>query len=370
MEEIIGMDKSDRDIQVRHGVSKEIADIFAKSGKLTQEEFDALRKNAKENVLDRFVAKIKRMEIDTPVKWTKILAEYVRNTNGKVSTLQDVIDHHSEFFKYYRESMETAEQLEFEIERAKKIFFAGGLNLNVVLEFDYQIYTEDHLHKKPTFYSYYNHKVVDLNGRRAFHIAIPATQSRLSDEEVEVVMKHEWGHIRQGHCTLKGQQFDTKYNNQGMDISINSGMTEEEKVLLFSAVRKMTNDPDAAPCMSLDGPTDKGGFNQATTIVPSAWRRAVGILKAYDTRFEDEDGGGGKRPPNKPPPKGPKPPPPKKPPEPQPPKVMQVGDYVYVKGTKNPQVFAQVVDIDEVTGKVIYEEFTNEEWENIKKAAG
>jgi len=345
------MDKKDKRVQKQMGITdKVIADIFAKSGNLTEEEFTILKQNAQDNVLGRYVDSLRAAEKKRPLRTAIYVAQYTKS-HPHITTVQNVIDYHTHYFNYYMDSMKNVEQINFEIERAKRLLFEGDLELSLKVEFDIQYYREKDLYKKPTFYSYFNYSTVDLNGNYSHHIAIPATQSRLTDDEVRIIMKHEWGHIRQGHCRIMGNdQFDSQYNNQAMDISINSGMTEEEKELLFVALRKMTDDPKACPCMDLISPRGEGGLGVDSYISPTAWVRAVNVIKAYYNKQKQESGEEEEEEEEEQPPIS---------------SDIAVGDYVYVAGTK-PEVYGEVIDID-ANGKATYKEFTDEEWEAIKE---
>lgn len=348
-----------------------LRDAFRKSTILTTEELAALRKNALDNVIGRYYDKLKNIQKVTPEIAEKIIDKYrKRHTNYNFNSIQDIIKYITDYFIYY-DVIKTQEELEREFERARKFVLFEGMDLPIVVEFDYQYFTDDAIFQKPTFYSYYNPKTVTSYGKGAYHIAFPSTQAYLTDEEVMVAMKHEFGHIFQGHCTIKPKDnFEVKTNNQAMDISINLGMTAYEQELLFSVARKIWNNPEACPCMSLAKPEGEGGFGIGVSVSPGDWRGTSGFIRAYykkKNKGEGEgeggegegegggqggstgggtgQGGGGTGGDQKPP-------------------EIKAGSIIWIPG-KN--VYGQVTVINKDTGELVYDEFTPEEWENVKE---
>ena len=180
-----------------------------------------------------------------------------------------------------------------------------------------------------------------------------------------VAMKHEFGHIFQGHCTIAPKDdFEKRYNNQAMDISINLGMTAEEQELLFSVARKIWKNPTACPCMSLAKATGEGGFGIPVAVSPQDWRGTNGFIRAYYEKKNKGDGGGGQG----------------KPQQgaggegegeggqgesQQIDEKINVGDFIWVPGS-SPKVYGRVTAINDTTGDIAYDEYTEEQWENIK----
>lgn len=340
---------------------------FTKSTVITTEEIELLRINARDNVLDRFAQKLKDIQAVDSIQAQAIVDNYRKNApqheQASINTIHDVINHVNDYFDYYH-AIKTQEELQVEFDRAKKHVFYEGIDLPIVVEFDYQYFTENSIFQKPTFYSYYNPETKTDFGKGAYHIAFPATQKYLTDDEVMVAMKHEFGHIFQGHCTIAPKdEFEKRYNNQSMDISINIGMTPEEQVLLFSVAHKIWKNPTACPCMSLAKPTGEGGFGIPVAVSPQDWRGTSGFIRAYYDKKQKENGQGeGQGTPqqgsgsqsggqggdsNKIDEK------------------INVGDFIWVPGS-NPKVYGRVTAINEANGEVAYDEYTEAEWENIK----
>ena len=350
---------------------------FSKSSIYTTDELDALRKNVMDNVIGRFAQKLKEIVQVDPSAAKEIVSEYKKrvpdNEKHQINSIQDVVNHVTDYFKYY-DAIKTQEELEFEFARAEKFVFYEGIDLPIVVEFDYQYFNSNAIFRKPTFYSYYNPDTKTDFGKGAYHIAFPSSQKYLTDDEVMVAMKHEFGHIFQGHCTVRPKdKFEEQYNNQSMDISINLGMTAEEQELLFSVARKIWKSATICPCMSLAKPEGKGGFNIPVAVSPQDWRGTSGFIRAYydkknkqngegegeggEGEPQDGEGGGsggsgestGKQQSSK----------------------IKVGDYIYVRGT-NPEIHGKVNRINETTGEIQYDEYTEDQWEiekaNIKAA--
>jgi hypothetical protein len=344
------MDKLQKDTSsslkdYKQGVNKKPIDIFKPGQIYSTEKLEALFVNARDNAIGKFRDVLKELPNVDPQLEEKIIYDGSNAFGIELKKSVDVIDLAYDFLNYYH-VIKTEEQLRYEFERARKVFH-DKIELPVIIEFDYQIYNFADIFKTPTFYSYANPSSITEYGKGAYHIAFPSTQALLTDDEVMVAMKHEWGHIYQGHCGHKFKQnekFEMNNANQAMDISINLGMTPEEKELLFSVVRKITNKPNACPCMDLPSPRGKGGFNIRLNTKPSDWKTPLKYIKAYYKPNEDEN---------------PPPPPPQD-------NKIEVGDYVSIDGT-SPKKRGKVIDIDETTGDYTIEEISQEEWERIKE---
>jgi hypothetical protein len=283
---------------------------------------------------------------------------------GTINTIQDYIDAVYDYFEYYH-AIKTEEQLAYEFERANRYVQYSGIDIPVVLEFDYQFYTKASIFQKPTFYSYANIDTVTKFGKGAYHIAFPSSQALLTDDEVMVAMKHEFGHIYQGHCTATlRDNFEKSYSNAAMDISINLGMTEAEQALLVTLAHKIWKNNQSYPCLSLAKPDGQGGYGIPQPVSPTDWRGTLGWIKAYHKKKDGGDGGGGTggggggggggTPGNEPP----------KQPEIQ---KVKVGDYIKVIGSE-PAIYGRVTSIDDVTGNIETKDYTIEEWDVIKKS--
>lgn len=330
---------------------------FKKSSALSTEELQLLSLNARDNIINRFEQKLLNIQQVDPNMIDQYVKMFSNITGTKMSSIKDIMDNIRDYFDYYN-AIKTKEELEIEFERANRIFNYSGVEIPIIIEFDFQYYGEGALFNKPTFYSYFDPEAMTIFGKGAHIIVFPSSQKHLTDDEVMVAMKHEYGHIVQGHCSIAPKdKFEEKYNNQAMDISINIGMTAAEQELLVSVARKIWKNPNAWPCMSLARPKTQGGFGISTIVTATDWRGTSGYIRAYyDKEFKGEgegqggsgsgsgSGGGGA-----PPPMGEK---------------IKVGDFVTFPGT-NPPVYGRVTAIDESNDKISYDEYSEAEWRNI-----
>jgi hypothetical protein len=151
-----------------------------------------------------------------------------------------------------------------------------------------------------------------------------------------------------------------------MDISINLGMTPEEQELLFSVARKIWKDPNASPCMSLAKPNKQGGFGIPVAVSATDWRGTSGFIRAYyEKKNKDGAGGGGKGKPQQGQGQGGGQGGGDSSDQPQIDEKLNVGDFYWVPGS-SPKVYGKVTAINETTGEIASEEYTAQEWENIK----
>lgn len=339
----------------------QLHDIFVRSSLMSTEELNLLYNNAKDNAIGKEAQFLRDVERVNPSRAKYLIDLANKRLGTSFSGVEDFIDYAYKQLEHYH-AIKTEEDLAREFERAKRFVFYDGIELPIVVEFDYQFYTKNSLFSKPTFYSYVNTQTVTKFGKGAYHIAFPSTQALLTDEEVSVAMKHEFGHIFMGHCTHKTtDKFVIAYRNQAMDISINLGMTEEEQALLVSLAQKIWNSPTAYPCLNLSNEKGKGGFGIEQMVSPADWKGTLGWIKiAYEEENGDGDngpgdpgsGGGGEGGGEG---------------ESQPiDKEIKVGDYVYVRDTE-PMVYGQVRDIDPVTGEIFVDEISQETWDNMIK---
>lgn len=343
----------------------DLTKFFKSSATISTDALNLLYLNGRDNVIARYAQNLKDIEIVAPDKAQKIITTAGKIFAGTTSSVQDVIDAIYDYFEYYH-AIKTEEQLAYEFERANRFIQYNGIDIPVVLEFDYQYYTSSSIFQKPTFYSYANVDTVTKFGKGAYHIAFPSSQALLTDDEVMVAMKHEFGHIYQGHCTATlRDNFEKSYSNAAMDISINLGMTETEQALLVTLAHKIWKNNQSYPCLSLAKPDGQGGYGIPQPVSPTDWRGTLGWIKAYHKKKEEQGGEGGGEPGE---------------PgsggggsggesQPQPPIDSKIkdGDYIYVDGT-DPKIYGQVTGIDETTGAISVKEYTEEEWENIKQS--
>lgn len=344
--------------------AEDLQKFFKSSSTVSTDTLNLYYLNGRDNIISRYAQNLRDIEIVDPSKANAIIKKAGKIFEGTISSVQDVIDAIYEYFDYYH-AIKTEEQLAYEFERANRFVQYQGIDIPIILEFDYQFYTSASIFQKPTFYSYANTKTITKFGKGAYHIAFPASQALLTDDEVMVAMKHEFGHIYQGHCTATlRDNFEKSYSNAAMDISINLGMTEAEQALLVTLAHKIWKNTSSYPCLSLAKEDGKGGYGIPQPVSPTDWRGTLGWIKAYHKKKDQEEGqggdgteggsggggGGGES-------------------QPQPPidNKIKVGDYVRVDGS-SPATYGKVTAIDETTGKISVTEYTPEEWENLKKS--
>jgi len=358
------------DVELAAIRAKSAADLdkfFKTSTTVSTDTLNLYYLNGRDNVISRYAQNLRDIGTVDPAKAQKIIKKAGKIFEGTISSIQDVIDAIYDYFNYYH-AIKTEEQLAYEFERANRYVQYSGIDIPVVLEFDYQFYSSKSIFQKPTFYSYANKDTITKFGKGAYHIAFPSSQALLTDDEVMVAMKHEFGHIYQGHCTaVIKDTFDQQNSNAAMDISINLGMTEAEQGLLVTLAHKIWKNNNSFPCLSLAKPDGQGGYGIPQPVSPTDWRGTLGWIKSYYVNKKDEDeedgggepgepgggggGGGGES---------------KTPPTP-PDKKIKDGDYIYVKGT-DPKIYGQVTAIDATTGAISVKEYTPEEWENLKNS--
>jgi hypothetical protein len=350
-----GKSQADKLKELSVKTNEQLTNIFKKSTVCSTEELQLLYINARDNAIGRYAQDLKNIERVNPAEAQKYVNEAKGVYGANINTIQEVIDATYAYLDYYH-AIKTEEQLRYEFERANRFVQYKGIELPIILEFDYQFYTFESFFQKPTFYSYFNRETVTKFGKGAYHIAFPSSQAHLTDEEVMVAMKHEFGHIFQGHCTYNTtDKFEKMYCNQAMDISINLGMTKEEQALLITLAQKIWNKADAYPCFNLMNPKGQGGFGIEQLVSVADWKGTLGYIKMNAEKKKDKDkgkgpgggggGGGGGQPP-------------------QPNGTIEVGDYVKVIGS-DPPLYGEVIAINPTTDEITTRVITQEEWENI-----
>ncbi len=334
----------------------------------TDNDLELFYLNARDNVVANYVQSLIEIFTVLPQNHPKIQAILNQWSNriSNMTGIQDIIDWCHKRLDYYH-VIKTQKDLETQFERCKKIVYYQGLELPILLIFDYQLVDERSLiGSGPTFYSYFDSKAITNWGTGAYYIAFPSTAAYLTDDELMVAMKHEFGHIVQGHCSVHSNDpFDRNYMNQSMDISINLGMTEKEQELLISVAQKLFGQ-GAYPCMSLIAAHGQGGFGIPQLVSVGDWQTPHDFIKLYYKRKNDEEqkgppqqgegqgqggkgkGGAGEGDPQKIDEK------------------IKEGDFVILRGS-DPKVYGQVTAINETTGEVVYDEISQEDWEQIKK---
>ena len=115
--------------------------------------------------------------------------------------------------------------------------------------------------------------------------------------------------------------------------------------------------------MSLAKPTGQGGFGIPVAVSATDWRGTGGFIRAYYEK-KNKGAGGGK---GKPQPgdggggqgEG------DSADQPQIDEKIGVGDYIWVPGS-SPKVYGKVTAVNETTGEISCDEYTEAEWAQIK----
>lgn len=244
----------------------------------TTPDLDLLLQKAKDEVLGYFKANLP-LWLAVPKTGAQIL-EAFQDYDPTLTDFKKVIKYVEDWINF-NHGMKTEEEYEAQYTRAEKILYYEGITLPIILMFDYQVSNWSAVLQKPTFYSYYDPNFQTLQGKGSFFIAFPGTISHLNDEELMVALKHEFGHIVQGHCSVHSSDpFDQNYQNAAMDISINCGMTPKEQGLLIK-VANILFGKGKYPCMSLIGPKTEGGFNIRKAVQPGAWTDALASIRLF-----------------------------------------------------------------------------------------
>ena len=334
----------------------------------TTEELDALYLDAKQNIIGRYAVDLAMMPAqkkkDVIEAWNmgtkmgdKGRGNQIPGRFGKeIKSEKDILSYCNWWIDFYHQ-IKTQEQFEEQYVRMEKLLYADyQIALPIVVKFDYQINGILSFINPPTFYSYWDDDILTQNGKGSCVIAFCSFTPILTDEELMAVIKHEFGHIVQGHC-VTGNIFtprEQEYINQAMDVSINVAFTDQDKDNLISAASKMWGE-GATGCMSLAGKKDKGGYAlKGRFVSPGDWPSVLSELKyAFEPKEKKEGegegegqgqgqgggGGGGD--------------------------TLKVGDYIVTR--KSPVKHGKVVYIDPQSGKTDVEEYTDAEWEQIRK---
>lgn len=304
-------------------------------------DFELLYINYRDNVLKEFEKNLMDPRTDPTVfsKWTQI--------DKNLKTPKDIIKWAYGWLDYIHQ-IKTKEEYEKQLKRCQDILYYGGMELPIILMFDYQMNGIGSLFNKPTFYSYFDPAFKTTLGEGSYFIAFPSSIVHLNDEELEAVIKHEFGHITQGHCGFNSKDpFECNYLNSAMDISINLAFAEKEQELLISAAHKLFGGK-AYPCLSLIGSKEEGGMEIDQPTLPGDWQTPLDFIRLYYKKDQKQGEGEGQGEPQKID------------------ETINVGDFVTVRG-KDPKVYGRVMGIDSATGEMQIEEYTKEEFDIIVK---
>lgn len=244
----------------------------------TTDDLDLLKQKAKDEVLGYFNQMLP-LWLAVPQLGQGILNSF-KQYDSTLTDFQSVIKYVEKWIEY-NHGIKTQEEFEAQYTRAEKILYFEGIELPIILMFDYQVKNWSSVLQKPTFYSYFDPNYTNIKGKGTFFIAFPGTISHLDDEELMVALKHEFGHIVQGHCSIHSSDpFDANYQNAAMDISINCGMTVAEQSILVRVATKLFG-KGTYPCLSLIGDKTQGGFGIKKPVQPGAWTDALSTIRLY-----------------------------------------------------------------------------------------
>lgn len=327
----------------------------------TTEELNLLKQKAKDEVLGYVMERLP-LWLAVPQLGQQIIDGFTAR-DPSLTDFPKIIKYIENWIEY-NHAIKTAEEYEIQYDRAEKILYYEGIQVPIVLMLDYQVHGFWNVIERPTFYSYWDGNYAHILRKGAFFISFPATIAYLSEDELMVVLKHEFGHIIQGHCEIHSSDpFDANYQNAAMDISINCGMTHKEQELLLSAAEKLFGQK-AYPCLSLIGPKEQGGFNIKKPVQPGAWVDALNSIRLYYKKDQNPEqqgqkqgqkgeqgsgeGSGGSG-------------------EGKLDDTIRIGDPVLSRDGNNP-VYGRVMSIDPVTGDIAeIQEMTKEEFDDWGK---
>ncbi len=338
----------------------------------TTEDLESLYQNVKDNIIAPYAAMINALppiqQLEVIAVWDKV----TKTNNGRgnqapgrfgkaIATIRDVVDYMNWWIDFYHQ-IKTEEQFQEQLKRVERLLYADyQIELPIVVRFDYQVTDiRSIIMRPPTYYSYWDDELETTQGKGSCVIAFCSYNSLLTDEELMAVIKHEFGHIVQGHCIAPPTFTATEqeYRNQAMDVSINIAFTDQEKENLIKAAAKMWGE-GATGCISLAGKKEFGGYDLPGKISPPGdWPYVLAELRyAFGKKTEDQDqqqgkgksqqgqgsgaGGSGSNI-----------------------EEINAGDHVKIRGSKK---YGKVVSVDPVTGKAEIEEYTDDEWKEIKK---
>jgi hypothetical protein len=315
-----------------------------------QAQYDDMRAK-----IDQFVAAIPTL-LDPSFSHLPNVAAFqqilIARYGGDVSKFTKALYDKLEYFFTIRTSQQHLEQLE----RCERIITAAGeINIPLAIFYDPQLNTQNALtfiDSYPTFYSYYEPKLLD--GYGGYGIAFCGRTTELTDEELTVAMAHEFGHIRKGHCLVS--LLENTLVNESMDYSINHEFEIDDLLRYLSLCQKIFgNKPDGNPytgCTVLSWEKKMGGQDYHIEI-DTYWRTILDLLK----RSREPDPSG--------------PPPPTPPPPGASDDRVKEGDIVSIRGS-SPKQYGRVLGADIDKGKATITPMTaaevQEEYERQKAA--
>lgn len=274
------------------------------------------------------------MESRFKYDWTQEeLDTYYNNIAGQVKILIDrnapkqLTDTLDSYVKYFLGTLRKVEQYEKLKEKIEEMLFLDGVDLPMKVIFDPMVKSVKEFASTepnfPTFYSSFDFDTYTPGyGQGTFVISFPPRATELTEDELMVAIKHEFGHIRQDHIFLSSLGGN---GNAACDVSINCGMSEEEQKLLLSVARKLFM---GGGCfIRLDLPENNGGKGLKGAISsPGNYIAPLQILNNLDRLKREQAGGTGGTPP------------------PQQQEEIKVGDIIEIRGSK-PEKYGRVISI-------------------------
>lgn len=331
----------------------------------TTEELNNLYIGVKEGIIQPYIQQeLPLLKSLNPSFYSQAIVNWDKKTKGNqisgrfgrsISNIKDVEDYLNWALDFYHQ-IKTSEQFTEQFERFERLLYQDyQIKFPILVRFDYQIENLSNI-GHATFYSYYNDKIETTTGTGSHIIAFNSYVPLLTDDELMMMIRHEFGHIIQGHCTLRAEFSKqlAEYRNQAMDISINLDFDDKDKENLMKGTEKMWGE-GATGCMSLNGKKEDGGYGLNAISDAGNWKKPLNVLT---TRFPfKNDDGGPSGPPGPPSPPGPPGPP--SPPDDK----IKVGDYI--DSRKGDGKYGKVNSIDSDTGKMDIELLTDEQWKQV-----
>ena len=322
----------------------------------TTEELNNLYIGVKEGIIQPYIQQLPLLQSVDPALYSQTIADWDKKTKGNqisgrfgrsISNIKDLEDYLNWSLDFYHQ-IKTSEQFTEQFERFERLLYQNyQIKFPILVGFDYQF---KDIGGHATFYSVYNDKIETTTGTGSHIIAFNSYVPLLTDDELMMMIRHEFGHIIQGHCTLRAEFSKQlgEYRNQAMDISINLDFDDKDKENLMTGTEKMWGE-GARGCMSLNGKEKDGGYGLKAISSPGNWLRPLAVLTNIFPPKKDDDGGGGP----------PGPPGPTSPPDDK----IKVGDYI--DSRKGDGKYGKVISIDSVTGKMDVELLTDEQWKQV-----
>jgi hypothetical protein len=185
--------------KLKDKTKSELEKLYTRDTVLSNLELETLYWNVKVNVIEPFHKVLNEINEFIPEEASKILNSAKRVfPEISLDNLNDLFLYQNQYFDYYH-VIKTEEELMYEFNRVNKLVHHNGIELPIVVEFDYQFYNKDSFFQRPIFYSYFSSRTTTKFSKGAYRIAFPATQKYLNDEELACVLKKEFLLILNGY---------------------------------------------------------------------------------------------------------------------------------------------------------------------------